>query len=65
MKKIKIIKILYWITLLIFGYIIFVIMEGSELMKLTSFGVVIVLVEVISRREMREAIIEEKEDIEV
>ena len=64
MKPIKKVKIMYWIALIFSGWIIFSIMEGSDLMKLTAFVVVIILVEMISRGEMRQAIKEEKEELE-
>ena len=64
MKSIKRIRILYWVSLIVFGWIIFIMYEGSGLLKLTAFGVVVILVEIISRREMAQAIKDEKEELE-
>ena len=60
MKPTTKVKILYWVGLLLFGWIIYNTDDVLELLKWVAVGVAIILVEIFTRRELKQAIKEEK-----
>lgn len=60
MKPTKKVKILYWIGLLFFGWVIYQADDILTLLKYVAVGVAIILVEIITQREWKQAIKEEK-----
>jgi len=60
MKPTLKVKILYWIGLLFFGWVIYQADDILTLLKYVAVGVAIILVEIIARRELKQAIKEER-----
>ncbi|MCX6724269.1 MAG: hypothetical protein NT155_03820 [Candidatus Staskawiczbacteria bacterium] len=60
MKPTTKVRIFYWVGLLFFGWIIYNTDDVLELLKWVTVGVAIILVEIFTRREWKQATKEEK-----
>ncbi len=61
MKETKKVKIAYWVFIIISALVIWK-ATNSTILQIIGIGVVIILAEVIGKREMKEAVLEEGEE---